>query len=232
MRLKLLALTILLAMVLSPVAHARLYKWVDENGDMHFGDSIPLKYRIRKHSELNEQGATIKTHAAMETKQERLEKLRLERLKKEEEQRIEEQRKKDKGLLDTYTTERDLIAARDARLEAVGSQLQLSESIINDTQRKIDETDKQITRIKVSGREVPKNILDKMMSEKNQLLTYEKVAASHQEKKDKISHQFDEYLTRFRALKAERKKLKEEREAQRRIELGLDIEGIAQDLEQ
>lgn len=223
MKLKLIALMII-AMVLSPVVHARLYKWADENGVIHFGDTIPLKYRVRKHVELNEQGATIKTHAAQETKAERLEKLRLERLQQEEDQRVAEQRKKDKGLLDTYTTERDLIAARDARLEAASSQLQLSESIINDTQRKLDETDILITRIKVSGRGVPKNILDKMMSEKTQLKTYKKVAATHQEKKDQIHLQFDEYLARFRILKAGQQRKKEEREAQRRIELGLDLE--------
>ena len=72
MKLKLIALMII-AMVLSPVVHARLYKWADENGVIHFGDTIPLKYRVRKHVELNEQGATIKTHAAQETKAERLE---------------------------------------------------------------------------------------------------------------------------------------------------------------
>ncbi len=221
MKLKVNALFVLMVMCALP-AQAKLYKWVDEEGQVHFGDSIPMQYRVREHMEMNEQGATVKKHAAQETKEERLEKLRLEQLRKEEEAKIAEREKKDRGLLDTYTTERDLIAARDARLDAVASQLQLSESIINDTQRKLDVTNRQIAQIKASGRVVPKNISDKLKHEQEQLVTYKKVAAGHLEKERNIHKQFDGFIERFRMLKAEQRRKKELRDEQRRKELGLD----------
>lgn len=213
----------LLLIVCSLSAQAKMFKWKDEEGNTHFGDRIPEKYLSKEHKELNEQGAVVETHDEIkaETAEQRKERFRLERVKREEEKKAKEQAKQDRVLLDTYTTERDLDAALKARLDAVGSQLQLSESIIADAKRKLDLTEKQITRIKASGREVPKNISDKMRREEKQLKTHEKIASDHQQRKQEISKQFNAYIKRFRELKAEQKRIKEEREARRKEVLGL-----------
>ena len=57
--------------------------------------------------------------------------------------------------------------------------MQLSESIIADTEKKLDLTEKQMTRIKAQGREVPQNIKDKMVREEKQLATQNKIALGH-----------------------------------------------------
>lgn len=213
---------LILFMLCSPPVHAKMYKWVDENGQTHFGDRMPTRYLNKEHKELNEQGATIKTYPAAETEEERAERRKQERLLKKQEKEAEVQAKRDRVLLDTYTTERDLVAARDARLDAVASQMQLSESIIADTQRKLEAAKKQITNIKASGRALPKNISDKMEREEKQLITHRKIAQGHQDRQQKITEQFDEYIKRFRVLKAEKKRIKDEREARRKKELGLE----------
>jgi len=203
-------------------AQAKLYKWVDENGQTHFGDKVPNQYLSKEHKELNQQGATINTYSAAETEQQKLEKLKAERVRKKEEKQAQIKAKRDRVLLDTYTTERDLIAAKTARLDAVDSQLQLSESIIADTERKLEMTEKQITAIKARGNKVPKNISDKMHREEKQLVTHRKIAQGHLDRQKKINTQFDGYLERFRELKAEKQRRKDEREARRRKDLGLD----------
>jgi len=215
-------LLLALIFIASSAVQAKMYKWVDDRGVVHFGDTLPPSQLNKERQELNEQGATVKVHPAAETDEQKKERFRVEREAREEAKKIQEQAKQDRVLLDTYTTERDLIAARTARLDAVDSQLQLSESIIEDTRRKLDLTEKQITRIKAGGREVPQNILDKMQSEERQLATHQKVAAAHQKRKQEINNQFDSYVKRFRELKAERQRVIEEREARRREALGLD----------
>ena len=124
-----LPLILVICAIAAPV-QARLYKWIDENGQVHYGDSVPAEYLSKEHKELNEQGLSVKEVEAAETDEQRAERLRQEQVKKRKEQRAAEQRQRDRVLLDTYTTERDLVAARDARIEAVGSQIQLSTSII------------------------------------------------------------------------------------------------------
>lgn len=213
---------LILFMFCSLPAHAKMFKWVDENGQTHFGDKIPTRHLAKEHEEVNEQGVTLKTHDAADTEEQRAEKLKQERIEREQEQIAKDQAKRDRVLLDTYTTERDLVAARDARLDAVASQLQLSESIIADTEQKIEMTEKQITQIKASGHEVPENISDKLDREKRQLVTHKTIALGHQEKQQKITEQFGEYISRFRELKEDQKRIKDEREARRRKELGLE----------
>jgi len=214
MNYKLTPFFLFLCLCISPI-QAKMYKWVDEEGNTHFGDKIPNQYLNKEHKELNEQGAIIEAHeeVKIESAEEKRKRLRLEQIKKEEQKKSEEQAKEqakfDRVLLDTYTTERDLDAALKARLDAVESQLQLSESIIADTKRKLEITDKQITRIKAGGKKVPKNILDKMKSEEKQLKTYQKVAASHGKRKQEINVQFKSYIERFRELKANQKRIKE-----------------------
>jgi len=191
---------LLMFCVTSFSAHAKMYKWVDEFGQTHFGDKIPEQYLDKEHREINEQGAIIKKIDALPTEEEKAEVRKQAQLKKEREHLLKEQRKRDRVLVDTYTTERDLIAARDARFEAVDSQIQLSDSIIENTQRKLEKTEKTIENIEKSGRKVPENFTNNLKREQKQLATYKNVAAGHKKKRAKISIQFEDYIARFREL--------------------------------
>ena len=37
----------MLLLLLSPVSHGQLYKWVDENGKVHYGDSPPENVKLK-----------------------------------------------------------------------------------------------------------------------------------------------------------------------------------------
>ena len=54
-------LTLSVVILFNPLAaQAKMYKWVDDEGQMHFGDRIPTKYQVKAHQELNERGVAIK----------------------------------------------------------------------------------------------------------------------------------------------------------------------------
>lgn len=214
MRFTLLALfSVLLSCAFS--AQAKLYKWVDEDGQIHFGDKIPPKYLVKEHDELNEQGVKIKHREAAKTAEEKAEEKRLERERKKAELVEKKKKQRDRVLLDTYTTERDLYVARDSRLDAVGSQIQLADTIISDSNKKIEAMEKQVTQIKASNREVPIDLYNRIDSEKQQIVVQSKVMESHKKRRDEISEQFNGYIERFRVLKAEQK-AKRERMAKER----------------
>ena len=202
------------SVVFSLPAQAKMYKWKDENGQTQYGDRVPDKYLNVERKELNSQGTVVdKVDRAM-TAEERNEKRRQEAVLKEELKVQEEQKRQDRVLLDTYTTERDLVIARDARIDAVNSQINLSESIIESAKQKLERTEKQITNIKARNREVPKAIHDKLEREQQELETHKKVASGHQKKSDAIQKQFGGYIARFNELKqikADRRKAAKER---------------------
>ena len=194
---------------LSFASQAKLYKWVDENGQTHFGDKIPPKYQMKKHQELNQSGGVVKQYEAAETPEQRAERRRLEREKKKAELAAKKQQQRDRVLLDTYTTERDLILARDSRLDAVDSQIRLAESIINDSNNNINSLNKQISSIKASGLKVPSDMFDRLENDKEQIRVHTRVVAKQRKRREEIAKQFNGYIERFRVLKAEQKARRE-----------------------
>ncbi len=196
-------------------AQAKMYKWVDENGQMHFGDSIPTEYQRKAHEELNDAGIVMKRKEAEKTAEQKREEKRLakKREKMLQAEKIKQQR--DRVLLDTYTTERDLVVARDSRLDAVGSQINLAETIVSDSNKKIQSLEKQVAAIKASDREVPVDLYKQIESHQQQIAVQNKVKAGHEKRRDDISAQFKDYIERFKVLKAEQKAKRDKLTAER-----------------
>ena len=202
-------LILIMSALFAVSAQAGLYRWVDEYGTVHYGDKVPAKYLKQEHQELNEHGTTVKKHDRAMTAEERAEKRKqdAERKRLENEQRAKALR--DRVLTDTYTTERDLIAAKDARLDAIDSQLQLSKELIKNTEEKVTKTEKLIQNMKASGKVVPEATYAKLEREKLQLATQKGVQQGHQIKREEVIVQFDGYIERFRELMAEKQKKRE-----------------------
>jgi len=190
-------------------AQAKMYKWVDDEGQMHFGDKIPSKYLVKEHDELNERGIKVKHRAAAKTAEERVKEHRLKQEQKKAALIEKKKQQRDRVLLDTYTTERDLIVARDSRLDAVGSQIQLAETIIHDSNKKIETMEAQIVRIQESNRQVPLDLYDRVENEKQQVIVQTKVMETHKKRRAEIDEQFNDYIERFKVLKAEQKAKRE-----------------------
>lgn len=186
-------------------AQAKLYKWVDEKGQTHFGDKIPSKYLVKKHVELSETGDVIKTFAAAETPEQKARRKQLEIAQRKAELIEKKKKQRDRVLLDTYTTERDLVLARDSRLEAVDSQIHLAESIVEDSSRKVESLSKTIADIKSSGRVVPDDMFNRLENEKSQVKVQSAAVHKHKKRRQEINDQFNGYIERFRVLKAEQK---------------------------
>lgn len=190
-------------------AQAKMYKWVDDDGQMHFGDKIPPEYLVKEHDELNSQGVNVKHRPAAKTAAEKAEDRRLKKERKKVALIEKKKRQRDRVLLDTYTTERDLVVARDSRLDAVGSQIKLAETIISDSNKKIDTMEKQITQIRASNREVPLDLYDRIDNEKRQVTVQTTVMENHIIRRDEIAVQFKDYIERFNVLKAQQKAKRE-----------------------
>ncbi len=196
-------------------ALAKMYKWVDEDGQMHFGDRIPEKYLVREHQELNDRGVVVKHNEAAKTAEQKAEDKRLEKERKKAALIEKKKKQRDRVLLDTFTTERDLIAARDARLDAVDAQIKLADSIIADSAKKIESMEQRVVKIQTSNREVPLDLYQRIDNAKKQVAIQSEVRKNHEKRRDKIATQFDGYIKRFKVLKAEQKAKREQLERER-----------------
>ncbi len=208
MRFAFFTLSVVLA-VSSFSVQAKMYKWVDEEGQMHFGDKIPAKYAVREYDELNDSGAVVKHKEAAKTAEQKIEDRRFERERKKVALIEKKKKQRDRVLLDTYTTERDLIVARDSRLDAVGLQIQLANSIIADSTKKVESMEQKVVDVQASNRKVPLSLYQRIDNEKEQVQMQSRIRGKHEKRRDEIATQFNDYIQRFKVLKAEQKAKKE-----------------------
>ncbi len=190
-------------------AQAKIYKWMDEEGQVHFGDEIPAQYIIREHDELNDSGVVTRHRDAAKTAEQKAEERRIEYERKKAALIEKKKNQRDRVLLDTYTTERDLVVARDSRMDAVDAQIQLADSIITDSNKKIESMEQQVVDIQASNREVPLSLYQRIDNEKEQVEVQSKVKKNHEKRRDEIVAQFNDYIKRFKALKDEKKAKRE-----------------------
>lgn len=196
-------------LVVAAPAFAGMKKWVDEEGNVHYGDRIPTQYLSKQHDTLNEQGLIVKTQKAMKTDAE----LSMEeetRKKKAEEDKLllVEQRKqalRDRVLLDTFTTEKDIEIARDARLDALDSQLSLANTLIESDEKKLHKVQKRIKEIENTGRKVPDNLHKKVTAVSRQLENSYSFIEDKNIERQNILTNFDEDIKRFRELKSRKR---------------------------
>jgi Domain of unknown function (DUF4124) len=104
-------------------ASAQLYKWTDENGKVHYSDTVPPAANDRARREIRSDGIVTKQVDRAMTPEER----RQAALKSAEDEKgriaKEERERKDKALLVTYSNLADFDRVRDRAVAAVDAEL-------------------------------------------------------------------------------------------------------------
>lgn len=170
-------------LVLFSVAHAGLYRWVDETGKVHYSDKMPVAASKKAHSELTENGVVKKTIDPEATiklankNQEELslleqEKKRQEKIKQEQQELTAKKEKRDKFLLSTYDDESELIhffEDKIKRLEGNSNILKAQSNVLHKKIIKLESTSSDI-----ENKESRKLINKKIVQIKSNIKQYEK----------------------------------------------------------
>ncbi len=124
-----LALLVLAALILrAPAVHATTYKWVDDKGVVHYTDKLPPEAINKGSVELNKQGLTVKKNdPALTPEQRRAREAEEERASQAQKAR-DELARKDRALLQTYTTESEIDLAKSRALSTIDGQMQSSQA--------------------------------------------------------------------------------------------------------
>jgi hypothetical protein len=203
-----------LALVLSGYsphgAAAKLYKWVDENGQIHYGSSLPADKAKNDHQQLNKQGVVVNTKKAKVQKSEEELALEAEAKRIEEERLAEEARlkeiqdQKDRVLLMTFSNEDEINHAREDRIKVVESVIDLIHKNIAATEGKLAELQKTADQLYTSqGKEIPGGMAQKIEHFERKIENRKAQLAQKQEEKAKINEKYDVDLARFRELKSD-----------------------------
>jgi hypothetical protein len=179
----------------------KLYKWVDDKGQVHYTQSLPPSDSHRARSQLDKRGIVIEEVEAAKTEEELRQEAEQERLRKEQQRLVEKQQAEDRALLRTFRSEDDIIMARDGQLQSVDTSIRLTQANIKRLKSTLEEMQNDAAKRELSGTFVPKKLLEDISVKRQALDDAYRSIIDREHDKNRIRQSFARDLTRFRDLK-------------------------------
>lgn len=193
-----------------PAAQAgKLYKWVDENGQIRYGDRIPPQYARKSNETLNQQGITIDRKEAAKTPEQIAAAQRLEKARQAAERVQQEKDRKDRILLDTFTNEDEMVLTRDGKIEAIEAIIRVTNGRTEKLKLRLSELKTRAANIERSGKPVSEKLNAEISEIRQQIAQNFSYVKSRNSDQQLIREQFEVDIARFRELQAEKFKLEQ-----------------------
>lgn len=193
-----------------PAAHAgKLYKWVDENGQIRYGDRIPPQYARKSNETLNQQGITVDHQEAAKSPEQIAAEQRLEEARLAAERVQQEQDRKDRILLDTFTNEDEMVLTRDGKIEAIEAIIRVTNGRTEKLKLRLSELKTRAANIERSGKPVPDKLSAEINETRQQIANNFTYVRSRNSDQKLIREQFEVDISRFRELQAEKYRLEQ-----------------------
>lgn len=181
---------------------AKLYRWVDSDGVVHYGDSIPAEYAEIQREVVNEHGITVDVMRAKKTEEEIQEEQRQEELR----MKAELQRRADQALLATYLNVDEILMHRDRRVELFQAQARVTELYLKNLERRLESLQSEASTYRPYSDDPDAEMIDPDLA--SDLQTTKETIARHQENlrqfesdRNNIVARFDGDIDRFKVLK-------------------------------
>lgn len=184
-------------------ASAKLYKWVDENGTTHYGETIPPEYANQDRAELNNAGRIIKKQEVLtpeERSAERNAKEQADAKKREEQKTALEAKRRDKALIDTYSNVDEIDLARkrnlqqvELRINGINANLKMATNNLNALQKEADTYTK-------ANKKVPPDLQEDLRNAETRMSKLQKDMEKAQAEMAAMNARYDADKARYREL--------------------------------
>ncbi|HEX7964266.1 MAG TPA: DUF4124 domain-containing protein [Gammaproteobacteria bacterium] len=180
----------------------KLYKWVDKNGVTQYGSSIPPEYASQESQQLNSQGMVVKTQDAQKTPEQLAAEAQAKAEADRQAEALKEQKKRDKVLLDTYTSVGDMERDRDSKLSAIDAQINVLNGSITSVQNALADFQERASELTAKNKPVPADLQKHVESSRQQLILNQQQLLQQQQYKQQMSDQFKADIARYKELTA------------------------------
>lgn len=176
------------------------YRWVDKNGQVHYGDTVPPKYASQSREILNSQGVEIahvdgqKTPAQLAAEESARQKLQV-------------QKQHDYFLLSTYTSVQDIEALRDERLSQLEAQQTAARQYVQSLQARLSSLQGSAMKYKPYNSQpgaprMPDDVAQELVQTLNEVRVQNQAVAQRTQQEEQVRVQFQSDIDRFQQLKA------------------------------
>ena len=180
----------------------KLYRWVDIEGVVHFGDTVPAEYAELDKYVVNEHGITVELLRGKKSPEEIAEEKRQEELR----MKRELQRRADLALLATYLTVDEIVMHRDRRVELFQAQTRVTELYLKNISGRLDKLQAEAAKFKPYSDDPDAEMIDADLAE--DISTTKKTIEKHMRNlqrfhvdEQNIVARFDGDIDRFKMLK-------------------------------
>lgn len=179
----------------------RLYKWVDEDGRVHYSDVIPPQRVDKGHSVVDKDGVVVTTVDAV--KQGTALKQQKDRQAQERQARERAHQKviHDRQLIDTYDTRDQLIEVRNQRLATIDGALTIAAAHIDRLKEHHAELMKLAAQHEREGKPVSASLREEIDGLAAQIAQQQAYVGAKTVERERTARQFTEDLARFDELK-------------------------------
>lgn len=189
-------LPLILAIAALP-AEAKLYRWVDAQGGVHYTDTLPPAAASQGNAELSKSGNVIKKTESAEERQKRL---AAEAEAKEKKLQADEQMRRDRALLATYTSEKEIDLARDRALEHHNLIIGSAQSRLKQLEPSVRELEQKIEEASKNGKPVPAYLKQQYDSKRNEADEAQRTIKANEEAMVNVRERYEAEKVRFREL--------------------------------
>lgn len=180
----------------------KLYRWVDEQGVVHYGDSVPAEYADADKQVVNEHGITVDVMRGKKSEAELAEERRLAEIAAERER----QRRQDRALLATYLSVEEIIMHRDRRVELFQAQARVTELYLRNLQRRLEKLQELASRYRPYSEDPNAEMIDPALSAdiaatRDAIARHQENLSRFREDEKSIVASFNGDIDRFKALK-------------------------------
>lgn len=188
-------------------AGAEVYRWVDENGVVHYGDRVPPDAARRDRAVLNDRGITVEKLPGEKTPAERAAEARRQAEEAERLADRERRANRDRVLLSTYLSVGEIEMLRDRRLELLDAQMRLTRQHLNNLRERQASLNVEAGRFDYPAGSAPDrpplpvNLEAEMVDVANSVRRYETLLRGREAERASLTEKFANDIGRFRELK-------------------------------
>ena len=184
----------------------RLYRWVDKNGVVQYGDRIPPEYANVDRDVLNDQAVTVGFEEGEVTPEEQAEIDRRKAIADAEQLARDNAARRDRMLLETYITVTDIEDLRDRRLELLDSQIKVTELYLGNLRKRLHALEQEASVYKPYSHKqdalpVPEELALDMQRALASISLYEQTLERTRNDQTTLINAFEQDIIRFRELK-------------------------------
>jgi hypothetical protein len=181
---------------------AKLYKWVDEDGNVHYSDKVPPDQAKQARTELNDQGVTVNKVERALTPEELAARKAEEQAAQNAAEEIERRREQDKVLLDSYASEDDLTRSHQQRVDLLEQTIEARKVEIGLREKNLADLVARAADTERSGRPVPEVLQTMIKNERGEIDRQREDIGKREQELVQAEKDYEADINRYREVAA------------------------------